>query len=215
MLTGATAVRLPAEVGDVELAKLVNDITDALVAVDRSRVAHKQFRPGVGPYGERELVRLIKQSLDTQDNYAGLVEIKRNPDLLIRGKWALEFKLARPFGDNGVLAENWSVNLLHPYPGNFSALGDCLKLLEWAGPERRASIVIGYEHEPAQLSLDPLIRSFEVIATEVLLLQLGSRLEVTRSALVHPVHQRARVFAWEVQGRRAEAVRCAAPDAVT
>src|SRR5262249_40902717 len=118
---------------------------------------------GVGPYGERELVRLIKQNLDAQAGYAGLVEIKRNPDLLIRGQWALEFKLARPFGDNGVLAEDWSVNLLHPYPGNVSALGDCLKLLEWPGPERRASIVIGYEHEPAQVSLDPLIRSFEVM----------------------------------------------------
>jgi hypothetical protein len=189
----------------VELPELVDDIADALATVDSSRVPHKQFQPGAGPYGERELVRLIKQSLDAQVGYAGLVEIKRNPDLLIRGLWALEFKLARPFGDNGVLAEDWSVNLLHPYPGNVSALGDCLKLLEWAGPERRASVVIGYEHDPAQVSLEPLIRSFEVIAAEVLRLQLGPRLEVARSGLVHPVHQRARVFAWEVQGRRSKA----------
>src|SRR5207302_10748286 len=34
----------------------------------------------------------------------------------------------RPFGDNGSLAENWSVNLLHLYEGNTSLLGDCLKI---------------------------------------------------------------------------------------
>lgn len=185
----------------MELTKLVDDIADSLVAVDRSRVAHKQFQPGVGPYGEREIVRLIKQSLDTQAGYVGLLEIKRNPDLLIRGEWALEFKLARPFGDNGALAEDWSVNLLHPYPGNVSALGDCLKLLGWLGSERRASVVIGFEHDPPQVSLDPLIRAFEVIAAEVLRLQLSSRVEVVRSGLVHPVHQRVRVVAWEVRGR--------------
>jgi len=42
---------------------------------------------------------------------------------------ALEFKIARPFGDNGKEAENWSVNLPHPYAGNVSVIGDCLKLL--------------------------------------------------------------------------------------
>jgi hypothetical protein len=49
-------------------------------------------------------------------------------DLLITGAWALEFKLARSYGDNGKDEENWSVNLLHPYEGNTSASGNCLKL---------------------------------------------------------------------------------------
>ena len=77
-----------------------------------------------------------------------------------------------------------------------SALGDCLKLLDLPGPERRASIVIGYEHDPALVSLDPLILAFELIAAGVVQVQLGERVEATRSGLVHPVHQRARLFAW-------------------
>jgi hypothetical protein len=182
----------------MELQHLAADVADALAAIDGSRVPFKHFQPGVGPYGEPQLVRLIAAHLSALAGYAGLVATKRTPDLLIRGDWALEFKIARPFGDNAELAENWSVNLLHPYPGNVSALGDCLKLRELTGPERRASVVVGYEHEPAVVRLDPLIRSFELIAAEVLQLRLGERVEVVRSGLVHPVHQRARVFVWEV-----------------
>lgn len=42
------------------------------------------------------------------------------PDVLVPNRWALEFKIVRPFGDNGIEAERWSQNLLHPYPGNVS-----------------------------------------------------------------------------------------------
>lgn len=187
----------------MELQQVAADIAAGLVAIDRSRVPFKQFQPGVGPYGEPQLVRSHATHLNALDAYLGLVATKRVPDLLIRGYWALEFKIARPFGDNAQLAENWSVNLLHPYPGNVSALGDCLKLLEREGPERRAVIVVGYEHEPALVSLNPLIQSFELIAREVLQLKLGERVEEVRSELIHPVHQRVRVLAWEVQGRLA------------
>jgi hypothetical protein len=184
----------------MDLQTVVADLADALAAIDGSRIPFKQFQPGVGPYGEPQLVRKIAEHLGGLRGYAGLVATKRNPDLLIRGCWALEFKIARPFGDNAELAENWSVNLLHPYPGNVSALGDCLKLRELPGSERRASVVVGYEHDPPILSLDPLIRSFELIATEVLSLRLSRRVEMVCSGLVHPVHQRARIFAWEVHG---------------
>jgi hypothetical protein len=78
----------------------------------------------------------------------------RTPDLLIEEHWALELKLARPFGDNGRAAENWSANLLHPYSGNTSLLGDCLKLKAMTRSEQKGVIAIGYEHTPAQISLE-------------------------------------------------------------
>jgi hypothetical protein len=53
----------------------------------------------------------MARHLNALPAYAGAVRTKRTPDLLIPGAWALEFKLARPFGDNGKEAENWSVNL--------------------------------------------------------------------------------------------------------
>jgi hypothetical protein len=113
----------------------------------------------------------------------------------------LEFKIARPFGDNGAEAENWTVNLLHPYPGSTSSIGDCLKLLALPGPERRAVFVIGFEHSPPKIDLTTLIEAFELIAGKVVKIRLGPRIEVRREGLVHPVHQRVRVFAWEVLSR--------------
>jgi hypothetical protein len=184
----------------VDLRQLVTDIADACVAVDRSGVPFKNFQPGVGPYGEPQLVKLISNHLNGLPQYGGTARTKRTPDLLIPGQWALEFKIARPFGDNGAEAENWSVNLLHPYPGNVSVIGDCFKLLGHEGPEQREVVVIGYEHEPPRIDLSPLFAAFEAVARGVMGFKLGMRVEELRTGLVHPVHQRLRVVAWDVLG---------------
>ena len=185
----------------MELIQVVTDVADAIVAIDRSRVAFKLFQPGAGPYGEPQLVRGVVDHLTGQSEYRGIAT-RRTPDVLIPGSWALEFKLARPFGDNGKEAENWSVNLLHPYQGNVSVLGDCLKLQEWDGLERRAAIVVGYEHTPARIELETLFSSFEAIAKTVMGIDIGIRVQTERSGLIHPVHQQLRVVAWEVRPRR-------------
>jgi len=77
-------------------------------------------------------VKLVAQQLNRSAKYDLGVRTVRTPDLLIVGHWALDIKIARPFGDNRKLAENSSVNLLHPYGGNTSLLGDCL-LSIWLG----------------------------------------------------------------------------------
>ena len=112
----------------MNLECVINDIADALKTIDSCGVPFKSFQAGVGPYGEPQLVKLIADHLNQSPQYAQRVKTMRTPDLLVAGFWALEIKIARPFGDNGKLAENWSVNLLHPYGGNTSLLGDCLKL---------------------------------------------------------------------------------------
>jgi hypothetical protein len=112
----------------VELERIIADVAAALVGIDRCGVAFQQFQPGVGPYGEPQLLAAVARHLNTIPQYDGLVKTKRTPDLLVPRQWALEFKLARPFGDNGKEAENWSVNLFHPYGGNVSLIGDCLKM---------------------------------------------------------------------------------------
>lgn len=183
----------------VELSTVVADVTDEVLAIDVSGIPFKQFAPGVGPYGEPQLVKAIASGLRTKLGYKGTVT-KRTPDMLIPGSWALEFKIARPFGDNGKEAENWSVNLLHPYEGNVSVIGDCLKLREYAGPERRGVVVVGYEHMPTVIDLSPLFAGFEVIAEQVIGVKLGERIEERRGPLVHPVHQQLVVVAWEVLG---------------
>jgi hypothetical protein len=182
----------------MELAAFVEDIADALAAIDSSRKSFRSFQPGVGPYGEPQLIKLVAAHLNTRPRYGGNALTKRIPDLLIRGGWAVEFKITRPFGDNAKEAENWSVNLLHPYPGNVSTIGDCYKLRNWAGPERRAVVAIGYEHTPPKIDLSPLLDSFEAIAKNVVHVTLSPRIEIRREGLVHPVHQCLRLCAWEV-----------------
>jgi hypothetical protein len=182
----------------LELSQLVDEIADALVQVDRSKQPFRAFQPGVGPYGEPQLVKSVSEHLNNRALFTVPAVVKRTPDLLIPNEWALEFKITRPFGDNGKEAENWSVNLLHPYAGNVSTIGDCYKLMEWPGPEKRAVVVIGYEHVPSKIDLTSLIDSFEVVAKTVAKINLSGRNECRREGLVHPVHQCLRVFAWQV-----------------
>lgn len=185
----------------MELDQLLRDVKDAIVGIDASREPFRTFQPGVGPYGEPQLVRRIAAHLNQIPKYKSGSQTKRNPDLLIPEEWAVEFKIARPFGDNGMEAENWSVNLLHPYPGNVSIVGDCLKLSKLKRVERRAVVVIGYEHVPPRIDLTPLIESFEAIASHVFHMKLSPRIEIRHEGLIHPVHQALRIFAWEVLDR--------------
>lgn len=134
---------------------MIEDVAEALVSIDRCGVPFKTFQPGVGPFGEPQLVAAVSKHLNSLPLYRGVARTKRTPDLLIEGQWALEFKLARPFGDNGKEAENWSVNLLHPYEGNVSSIGDGLKLQQLHTVERKAVVVIGYEHTPPRIALVP------------------------------------------------------------
>jgi len=182
----------------MELKEIIADIGKSIVALDVTGTRFRDFQPGVGPFGEPQLVKNIAAHLNAFEKYRGRVRTKRCPDLLVESEWAIEVKIARPFGDNGKEAENWSVNLLHPYRGNVSSVGDCYKLLDLEIPERKAVLVIGYEHNPAQIDLTPLVESFEVVVRGIAHIRLGPRVEERHDGLVHPVHQAVRLFAWEV-----------------
>jgi len=183
----------------VDLVALVEDLADALAAVDASKAAHKQFRPGIGPFGEADAVRAALAWLkDVKPQEYSAAATKRLPDLFIPGGWAVELKVVRPFGDNGLPAEHWSENVLHPYPGNTSSLGDCIKLLDSGLSERKAIVIFGFEHTPAQVPLETALSGFELFARELLSIRLSPRHETLRKGLVHPVHQQLRVYGYEV-----------------
>lgn len=181
------------------MQQLVDDIAAAIQSVDRRGIPFKQFQPGAGPYGEPQLVKLIVQHLSKLSSYR-YTKIKscRKPDVLIPNKWALEFKIVRPFGDNGIEAEHWSQNLLHPYPGNVSAIGDIFKLIQYKGTEKKGVIVITYDHEPPKIDLPILVSAFELISRNLLKLPLGIRHTRVIEQCIHPVHQRATVYGWDI-----------------
>ena len=88
--------------------------------------------------------------------------------------------------------------MLHPYPGNISLIGDAIKLLKLDDSPCKGLFVIGFEHAPARISLDPLINTFELIAKHVMKIALSERIEERRKGLCHPEHQVLRCIAWQV-----------------
>jgi len=104
---------------------IIKIIADILKEFDDSKPIFRTYRPGIGPFGEPQIVGVIKNCYIKK----GISAVtKRTPDLVIENDWGIEFKIVRPFGDNGNEAENWSVNMLHPYKGNVSLIGDAIKL---------------------------------------------------------------------------------------
>ncbi len=180
----------------LDLNQLVNQIADLLKEFDSTRpVDNPKYLPGIGPFTETHVVKEIAKGLSAKGISS---KTMRTPDMSVGKEWAIEFKIVRPFNDNGSIAENWSVNLLHPYPGNVSSLGDCLKLQSLAGYTHKAVIVIGYEHDPPKISIDPLIKSFELLASQIMSIHLSDRAEQMRTSLVHPVFQIVHVIGWEI-----------------
>ena len=70
----------------MELNELVYDIAETLTVVDSSGIPFRQFKPGVGPYGEPQLLKLIAGYLNQKEKYQNSVITKRSPDLLIPKK---------------------------------------------------------------------------------------------------------------------------------
>lgn len=181
----------------MDFQTVVTEVADLLKEFDSEHPTFKQFQPGIGPFGEPQIVSIIAQRLTAKGIEA---RTKRTPDLDICQQWAIEFKIVRPYGDNGKIAENWSVNMLHPYPGNTSLIGDAIKMTALPDYPNKGLFVIGFEHSPAKISLDTLLDSFEAIAINVLHLPLGNRIEEIREGLVHPEHQVLRCIGWQVYG---------------
>jgi hypothetical protein len=203
----------------LSLGEVVSDFADAFKAVDETRPQGgsrtRTYRPGIGPLTEADAVSRALQYLkeSKRSSYYREASPKRYPnsrqqcDLVIPTEWAIEFKLLRPFGDNGVEAEHWSENALHPYPGNVSSIGDSFKLIESGFPERKAIVTFCYEHSPPLIDTTVAIESFEAIAKQAVGIKLGARQSAEFGSLIHPVHQQGKVFGWQVHGLIASPVR--------
>jgi len=154
----------------MQYSQLIKIIADILKEYDAEKPIHKLFKAGIGPFGEPQIVSIISARL----NQAGVpAKTRRTPDLDIQGEWAIEFKIVRPFGDNGKEAQLQDYN-------------------------HKGLFIIGYEHNPPKISLDPIIASFELIAQNVMKIKLGDRIEEKRIDLVHPEHQVVRCIGWEL-----------------
>jgi hypothetical protein len=179
----------------LSLETIVSDFADALRCVDAKGPVCKEFLPGIGPFGEKEAVQLAFQEMrkarpGSYDDARRLPGCNSATDIVIGCDWALEIKVARPYGNNGLLAEHWITNLLYPYKGNYSLLGDGMKLRDSGFSGRKAPIVYGFEHPTPETDLSTAINAFETIASKIVGLQLSERHERQLDGLVHPIHSR-------------------------
>ncbi len=197
---------------ELSLNDIVNDFAIAFKAVDATGPVEKKFKKGIGPFEEENAVQIALDYLKQIKNsdYKDALQNKRYPntgeacDLVIPDKWAIEFKLARPFGNNGEVSEYWLKKVLDPYQekkeSKRSAIGDCIKLIQSEFRERKAVIIFGYEHTPPRMDLTVVIRCFELISDQIIGIRLGPRCMADFGPLIHPIHQQGKVFGWEVLG---------------
>lgn len=190
----------------LSLDQIVSDFAEALRCVDAKSPVCKEFLPGIGPFGEREAVQLaFQEMLSARGGTYGTARPEKLPgcnsatDIVIGTDWALEIKVARPYGNNGLLAEHWITNLLYPYKGNYSLLGDGMKLRDSGFPGKKALIVYGFEHPTPETDVATAINAFELIANQIIGLSLSKRIERRVEGLVHPVHSRLIVAGWELK----------------
>jgi hypothetical protein len=195
----------------LELRELVEGFATAICAIDACKPqavgarTGRLYQPGIGPHTERETIRLVTQELVLRQRYDGYALDVPYPgggrqrcDWCIGSPptwdWAIEAKLLRLFGDNGKLNDNMLMHVLSPYRAHRSALTDCEKLAASGLPGRTAILIFGYDYDGWEM--DPAIEAFERLARERV--TIGTRYDAAYTGLVHPVHERGRVFAWEV-----------------
>jgi len=197
----------------MELQQLVDRLARGIALSDsRSPVAVGQrsgrvFQPGIGPRSESETITLALAESSTEFDGTHLEREVPYPaiarsrcDLVIDGAsgWAVEIKLLRLLGDNGLKNDNMLMHILSPYPVDHSALTDCPKLLHSGFEGRKAIVIIGYDYD--NLPMAPTIRAFELLASSEI--DLIATSPAPFNDLIHPVHRRGAVFGWEITERR-------------
>jgi hypothetical protein len=199
----------------ISLARLVEDFATAIQRADGRRPqaagsrTGRVYQPGIGPHTESQTIRLVTGELVALDHayaahaldvpYPGAS--RQRCDWCLGSApswdWALEAKMLRLLGDNGKLNDNVLMHVLSPYPAHRSALTDREKLVRSGMPGRKAIVIFGYDYD--DWPMDPAIEAFETLALQRV--ALGDQHVAAYDQLVHPVHLRGRVFAWEVGTR--------------
>ena len=192
----------------MELDQFVSDFAAGIQLADRKAPQSKQWRPGIGPHDERDVIRLVMQELGEQwpDRYGTYsIEVPypasaQSCDLCLGNPpayaWAFEIKALRLLGDKGHAGGGRDdvSKILSPYPQQRSALTDCAKLTSARLGDRQAIVIYAYDWPdfPALA----VVEIFEMAATQRV--TLGARVAHHFHGLIHPVHQQGSVYGWEL-----------------
>ncbi|MGO9911624.1 MAG: hypothetical protein ACLPQS_10730 [Acidimicrobiales bacterium] len=161
------------------------------------------YQAGIGPHTESDTISLAVNASGCERLASAAREVPypKSPrsrcDLVVDGgeQWAIEVKMLRLLGDNGKPNDNILMHILSPYPAHRSAVADCKKLLNSGLVGRKAILIFGYDYQG--WPMDPAVDAFELLAASQVVLRRATPAHF--SGLVHPVHDRGRVFGWAIQ----------------
>ncbi len=201
----------------IELDQVIQDFATCLKRVDAKRPqalnarSKEPFQPGIGPHSEAEVVAMVADDMAqfAPSLYKGKlitnVPYPESPrqkcDLCIlsgpMNEWAIEVKMLRFLGDNGKVNDNILMHILSPYPNHRSAVTDCEKLATSSIALKKSIMIYGFDHD--EWPLAPAIEAFESLAC--LRTRIGVRIVAEFNGLIHPIHDRGKVYAWQVEGK--------------
>lgn len=201
--------------GTVQLQRILDDIAQTLKYVDTvERPHYSKWPAGIGAFPETKIVMKVWEHLKNEHpDYKESQLEKHYPvkdtkearcDFYIPGAWAIEFKVSQVFMSKDMEDENWSRRILHPFldvknKQSVSLIGDCIKLSKSNFSERKAVVLIHFEHQPEDIDVGIAIKAFEYIVQELLKIELAERCSSAQKGLIHPHHQQVKLFGWEVK----------------
>ena len=201
-LKSADAIDLDAIVKGLARGVALADAKAPVASNARTGVA---FAAGIGPHTESLTLDLAIRELSDLGAWNAVAREISYPNLprsrcdVCFGsgpdwQWCVEVKMLRMMGDNGKPNDNMLMHILSPYSQHRSAVTDCSKLLSSGLRGRKSIVIFGYDY--TTVTMDPAIEAFETLARQRV--GLGVGVAASFSGLRHPVHERGRVFGWEI-----------------
>ena len=209
------------------MKELIKVFGTAMVKLNQIVPGHEHagnnYKPGIGPYGEDNIVDMVmdyltnnnlvnedyiirpnkdeKTSLGLQ-NYKGISGRAATPDLVIGNK-IIEFKIARPLRDNGEPEDTWFKKVFDPHPSSYSTFIDVAKLCKFNEQHDAENkfekwvMVIGFERlDESVYKLDALFPGlFKYISENISQKAVLEDIGMTfELGERHPVHQVAKLY---------------------
>ncbi|MRS02624.1 hypothetical protein EG832_05275 [bacterium] len=208
------------------LTDFANAMASINLSIDGHRSRDNQYAPGIGPYGEDQIVDRVMALLSQQapdlyidhhirpgnsvrrilglEGYTGPSGSLATPDLVLSNR-ITEFKIARPLRDNGEREDTWFKKVFEPNPDSYSTFLDVEKLClfdEKHDPEGKFEkwvVIIGFERlDEKEYDLDGLFPGLFTYISEKI---RGRKVRefINHTAVLgdrHPYHQVAKLYAF-------------------
>ena len=160
-----------------------------------------KYSPGIGPFQEKKLIELVTNEMKNQNQIFNNILLEEKYPNFSRKKldifwpneevnYYIEAKAMRRLRNNGNPEEFIMVDLLSPYEGDGSVLGDIKKLKNSGFEGEKVILIYGYDYDEAPM--DIIVGCYELIADKYFC-KFKETYEQSFDGLIHPIHKRGKV----------------------